>query len=349
MMERRVKRGAVAVCAFLVGFLFAGLMAYASGAKEPQTAEEFFKGKTINFIVTNEPGSGFDTYTRAVAPYLQKYIPGSKVIVTNIPDAGGIIGQNKVYTAEPNGLTICMTSGAGMMFSQLRELPGVKFDLRNHIWLGRVASEVHVMIVSKQSPFRSFEDLVRYKEPFRFAASGVGSDDYIVVGIIADALNLPLEQIVGYEEGGEWLAIVKGEVWGGQGSWGSTRQFIESGDAIPVLQITTERSQLLPDVPTIVEVVDQEHKSLATAVASIFAFDRVICAPPGVPEDRVALLREALRKTFDDPGYQEDLKKLKRVHVPATGEQTDTIMRQAFDQADLLSDVLAGLPRVEED
>jgi tripartite-type tricarboxylate transporter receptor subunit TctC len=349
MKNKASGRLSVSLCLALVLLLCAGMAAYSGGQNEPVPAEEFYKGKTINFIVTNEAGSGFDTYTRAVAPYLQKYIPGSKVIVTNMPDAGGIIGQNKTYTAKPNGLTICMTSGAGMMFSQVRGLPGVKFDLQKHIWLGRVASEVHVMIVSKNSPFRSFQDLMSHKEPFKFAASGVGSDDYISVAVITQALDLPLEQIVGYEEGGEWLAIVKGEVWGGQGSWGSTRQFIESGDAIPILQITTERSSLLPDVPAIVEVVDEKNKALATAVASIFAFDRVICAPPGVPEDRVKMLREALRKTFEDPGYQEDLKKLKRVHVPATGEETEAIMKQAFAQAGSLAAVLATLPVVEED
>jgi len=345
---KKKEKTAVSICLALALILCVGTATFAGGQKAA-TAEEFFKGKTINFIVTNEPGSGFDTYTRAVAPYVQKNIPGSKIIVTNMDEAGGIIGQNKAFAAEPNGLTICMTSGAGMLFAQLRELPGVKFDLREHIWLGRVAAEVHVMVVSAKSPFRSWDDVVSYKEPFRFSASGVGSDDYIVVEIIRDALDLTLEQIVGYEEGGEWLATVKGEAWGVQGSWSSVRQFMDSGDVIPVLQTTTERSDILPDVPTIVEVLPEDKKDLGRACASIFAFDRVICAPPGVPEDRVRVLREAFKKAFDDPGYQADLKKLKRPHVPATGEETETMMRQAFAQADTLAAILEKLPRVEED
>jgi tripartite-type tricarboxylate transporter receptor subunit TctC len=317
-------------------------------ACQQQSAANFFKGKTINFVVTNDPGSGFDTYTRTLAPYIQKYIPGSTVIVTNVPDAGGIIGQNQVYKAAPNGLTICMTSGAGMMLAQLRKLPGVQYDLAKQVWLGRVASETHVMVISKNSPFKSFQDVMAYKEPFRFSGSGVGSDDYIAVAILADALKLPLTQVVGYEESGEWLAIVKGEVWGGQGSWGSVRQFVEEGDVLPVLQITTARDPLLPNVPTITEVVDAAHQGIAKAIAGLFAFDRVICAPPGVPADRVKILRDAISKSFDDPGYQADLVKVKRVHRPASGAETEQIMKDAFAQADQLSEVLKTLPIVED-
>jgi tripartite-type tricarboxylate transporter receptor subunit TctC len=341
-----MKKG-IAISLVLAVLVLAGTAGvFAGGQKE--SAEQFFKGKTINFIVTNDPGSGFDTYTRAVAPFLQKYIPGSTVIVTNMPDAGGIVGQNKVYKAPPNGLTICMTSGAGMMLAQLRKLPGVQYDLQKQVWLGRVAAETHVMIVSKNSPFKEFKDIMAYKEPFKFSGSGVGSDDYIAVAILAHSLSLPLTQVVGYEESGEWLAIVKGEVWGGQGSWGTVRQFIEQGDVLPVLQITTERNSLLPNVPTIVEVVDEQHQGMARAIAGLFAFDRVICAPPGVPADRVQILREAIKKTFDDPAYQEELKKLKRVHVPATGEETEEVMKMAFAQADKLAEVLATLPEVKD-
>lgn len=349
---KKMEKKAVMICLALALIFCVGTATFAGGQKEATqkeaAPEEFFKGKTINFIVTNDPGSGFDTYTRAVAPYVQKNIPGSKIIVTNMDEAGGIIGQNKAYAAEPDGLTICMTSGAGMLFAQLRKLPGVKFDLQKHIWLGRVAAEAHVMIVSTKSPFKNFDDILAYKEPYNFAASGVGSDDYIVVEIIRDALNLPLKQIVGYEEGSEWLAVVKGEAWGSQGSWSTVRQFIDTGDALPVLQITTERSEMLPEIPTMIEVMDEEHKDLGRAMASIFAFDRVICAPPGVPEDRVRVLREAFKKAFDDPGYQADLKKLKRVHVPATGEETEESMLQAFAVAETLSALLDRLPKVEE-
>ena len=342
MMSRR---SVVVLLAAILSFV---AVMTASALGQQQSATEFFKGKTINFVVTNDPGSGFDTYTRTLAPYIQKYIPGSTVIVTNVPDAGGIIGQNQVYKAAPNGLTICMTSGAGMMLAQLRKLPGVQYDLAKQVWLGRVASETHVMIVSKLSPFKSFKDVMARKEPFRFSGSGVGSDDYIAVAILADALKLPLTQVVGYEESGEWLAIVKGEVWGGQGSWGSVRQFVDEGDVLPVLQITTARDPLLPNVPTITEVVDAAHLGIAKAIAGLFAFDRVICAPPGVPANRVKVLRDAVSKSFDDPGYQADLVKVKRVHRPASGAETEQIMKDAFAQADQLSEVLKTLPIVED-
>jgi tripartite-type tricarboxylate transporter receptor subunit TctC len=332
----------------LVVVLFTGAAVAAMASGQQQTGADFFKGKTINFVVTNGPGSGFDTYARALAPYIQKYIPGSTVIVTDVEDAGGIIGQNQVYRAAPNGLTICMTSGAGMMLAQLRGLPGVQYDLAKQVWLGRVAAETHVVVVSLNSPFKTFKDVMNYKQPFRFSGSDVGSDDYIATAIWAEALNIPVTQVVYNEEGGEWLAVVKGDTWGVEGSWGTVRQFIDDGDVLPVLQITTARDPLLANVPTITEVVDAEHQGIAKAVAGLFAFDRVICGPPGMSAERTQILRDAISKSFDDPGYQADLAKLKRVHRPASGVETEQIMKDAFAQADQLSQILKTLPVVED-
>jgi tripartite-type tricarboxylate transporter receptor subunit TctC len=101
-------------------------------------------------------------------------------------------------------------------------------------------------------------------------------------------------------------------------------------------------------VPTITEVVDAAHMGIAKAIAGLFAFDRVICAPPGVSADRVKVLRDAISKSFADPGYQADLVKVKRVHRPASGTETEQIMKDAFAQADQLSEVLKTLPIVED-
>src|SRR5262244_2558755 len=69
---------------------------------------DMFKGKTITYIVATSPGGGYDTYGRMIALYMQKYLPGSRIIVKNVPGAGNIIGANEIYAARPDGLTIGM-------------------------------------------------------------------------------------------------------------------------------------------------------------------------------------------------------------------------------------------------
>ena len=62
---------------------------------------EMFKGKTITYIVATGPGGGYDTYGRLIARYLQKHLPGSRVLVRNVPGAGHIVGANTIYAAKP--------------------------------------------------------------------------------------------------------------------------------------------------------------------------------------------------------------------------------------------------------
>src|ERR687889_334791 len=77
-----------------------------------------FEGERITYIITTDPGGGYDTYGRLVAKYLEKHLPGSQVIVQNIPGAGHIVGTNTLFAAEPDGLTIG-SFNTGLINSQL--------------------------------------------------------------------------------------------------------------------------------------------------------------------------------------------------------------------------------------
>ena len=85
-----------------VAFLLVGARAAAAA----ESAQDFYKGKTISYIVATSPGGGYDTYGRLVARYMNKYLPGSKIIIRNLPGAGHVIGANTIYASKPDGLTI---------------------------------------------------------------------------------------------------------------------------------------------------------------------------------------------------------------------------------------------------
>ena len=95
----------------------------------------FFKGKTVVLIVSTRPGGDYDFFGRLIASGLKKYLPGSTVIVKNIPGGGMVIGANEIYKAIPNGLTIG-TFNSGILVSQLVKSAGVHFDLSKFTWLG---------------------------------------------------------------------------------------------------------------------------------------------------------------------------------------------------------------------
>src|SRR3954468_19116116 len=98
-------------------FVATGLSATASA----QTGADFYRGKTITYIVSTAPGGGYDLYGRLTAEYMQKYLPGSTFVVKNIPGAGHLIGANTIYASKADGLTIG-TFSTGLIYNQLVKL-----------------------------------------------------------------------------------------------------------------------------------------------------------------------------------------------------------------------------------
>jgi len=88
----------------LLFWLSAGIIMIAA----PSRGDDFYKGKTIRFIVGYAPGGGYDSYTRAVARYIGRHIPGNpSIVVENMEGAGSLLAANYMFNkAEPDGLTV---------------------------------------------------------------------------------------------------------------------------------------------------------------------------------------------------------------------------------------------------
>src|SRR5688572_18579923 len=133
----------------------------------PVTAQEyFFGGVKITYFITTDPGGGYDTYGRLVDKYLEKHLPGSQVIVQNIPGAGHIVGTNTFFAAEPDGLTIG-SFNTGLINSQLLGREGIQFDLAQMSWIGKAATDTRSLVVSKDCEYQSIEDMKAADEPIK--------------------------------------------------------------------------------------------------------------------------------------------------------------------------------------
>src|SRR6185503_1916355 len=115
--------------AVLAGALMFSAPAFAANS-------DMFRGKTITYIVSTTPGGGYDTYSRLIVRHLQKYLPGSRILVKNVPGAGNVIGANQIYTARPDGTTIGMFN-TGLIYDQLIRNRGLMFDLSKFSWVGK--------------------------------------------------------------------------------------------------------------------------------------------------------------------------------------------------------------------
>jgi tripartite-type tricarboxylate transporter receptor subunit TctC len=179
----------------------------------------FYKGKVINYIVAARPGIGYDSYARVIGKYMQKYIPGTTVIVKNLPGAGHITGANETYLAKPDGLTVG-TFNTGLIYSQILKQPGIRFDLTKYSWVGKAASDQRVLVVGLKSPYKTIRDIIDSKEPVNMAASGAGNSAYNETILTAVALGAKtMKPLPGYSGREAEMAVLRGEVAGTSGAY----------------------------------------------------------------------------------------------------------------------------------
>jgi tripartite-type tricarboxylate transporter receptor subunit TctC len=294
---------------------------------------DFFRGKTVTIIVPHGPG-GMDTYARAIAPYLQKYLPGSKVEVRNVPEGGGITGRNQIYAAAPDGLTLGLTTIAGALLAEWAEQPGVQYKTAEFSYIGRVNAEANLIVVSPKTGFETMADIIHAKK-ISMGFSGLGSDDYYIALIAAHVLGYQVEahtEFMGINDAS--LACVRGDVDAILFPYASVKPQIEAQTVVPVVVFNDTRLPSLPNVPTIFEVAPAENKNIMQALVQIYALDRILFAPPNMSARRLQILRDALDKVMADPDFQENMVKINRPINYLTGAETTQLLENILSSED---------------
>jgi tripartite-type tricarboxylate transporter receptor subunit TctC len=302
-----------------------------------QTGADFYKGKTLTYIVATPPGGGYDFWGRLVAEYMQKYLPGSTVIVKNMPGAGHLVGANATYAAKPDGLTIG-TFNTGLIYAQVIKLDGAKFDLSKMSWIGKATSDPRVIAIASHSPIKTFDDLRAQKAPVNFATSGGGtSSDFVEINMLANVFKLNLKILTGYSGTERRLAMRRGEIAGTTGSRSSFGSFVQEGQGRFIAQIGGNDT----DVPQLKDLAkDPSAKALVSMLQAQGDIARLTAGPPGIPQDRLDALRAAYRKAMEDPEMQAKAEKLERSVEPAYGEDVANMIKAALNQPPEIVDML---------
>jgi tripartite-type tricarboxylate transporter receptor subunit TctC len=263
---------------------------------------------------------------------MQKYLPGSRVIVRNVPGAGHIVGANTLYNSRPDGLTIA-TFNTGLIYTQLLERQGVQFDLSKMEWIGSAAHDIRVIILPTNSPHKSFEEYMNSGDVLRVAAAGVGSAAYNDTRIVAEALHLNVEIIPGFEGNEGQLSMMRGEVTALLGAAGTFTQFVNNGGGYYALAVSGD-SRPLPGVPQARDfVTDDRGRRLLGLIEALSELGRLTAAAPGIPPERLAALREAYRLSLEDPELLREAELLNLPIEPAYGDDVRDLVLTALDQS----------------
>jgi tripartite-type tricarboxylate transporter receptor subunit TctC len=302
------------------------LMSCGAGCASPRGDPGFFRGKTVTIIVPYGKGGGFDAYARAIAPFLQKYLPGSRVEVKNVTGNGGNDGRNMIFAAPPDGLTLGFTPGSGALLAEWGGDPRVRYRTAEFSWIGRVNAEANIMVASPKTGFRKIEDVIK-AGTLSMGFTGVGSDDYTIALVTAKLLGYTVNTRVSFLSSGDAnLACVQGDIDAVQFPKSSVMPQIEAGTLTPLVTFSASRAADLPDVPTIFEVMPAGLQRLMRAVVQIYALDRTMLAPPGMPPGRLKALRDALDRSMADAELKQNLAQLKRPVDYLTGVETERLL-----------------------
>lgn len=302
--------------------------ATARGRGGPASAAAFFRGKTITYIVATSPGGGYDTYGRLVARYMSKYMPDTKIIVRNLPGAGHVIGADTIYAAKPDGLTIG-TFNTGLIYMQLLHAPGVRFDLTRMSWIGKAAADPRVLLVSRKSGITSVRQLLDpSRPPTVLFAAGMGSAGYLDTRLAAFAIHLNVRLIPGYGGSEGTMSMLRGETEGTIGSESSYAQFVSQGEGSYLLQFGGPRGGPIPHAMPLAGTPDA--KKLLELIAAESEVSRLTAGPPGIPADRLELLRRVYLEALADPGLQAQARRMDAPVEPMGGAAVQQIIDAAL-------------------
>jgi tripartite-type tricarboxylate transporter receptor subunit TctC len=296
----------------------------------------YYQGKTLTILRGGTPGGYGDLQARALIPFLKKYIPGEPtIIIEHKPGAAGRTAINYIYSAaKPDGLTIGAV-GNVLVSGPILGLAGANYDLDKLIYIGSTESGSPTAFVTrKESGFDSVEKL-RAATGVRIGANTVGHITYINGRLAAYLLGLNEPKfVVGYSSPERDVALLRGEVDGGSMSSATIQQNPSLVDKVHFHTIITvpkgryiaPYSRATPEIDSFAKS-EKEHRLLNLYRAFDYPRWPYILAP-GTPKELVNILREAMAKSFKDPGFAAEFKNLTGVDPsPITAETIEAAIK----------------------
>ena len=301
-------------------------------------AQDFYKGKTIHFIVGYSAGGSFDQYTRLIARHIGKHIPGNpSTVVENMTGAGGIILANHLYNrAKPDGLTVGAWA-APLVLQHVMGNEATKFDGRKFGYVGVPSPYDTGCYFSRDSGIKTMEDWFASKRTIKISSIGPGTSTSDIPKLLKTALRLPLDVLDGYKGGAEArLAVVSGEVDAFCGSWQATktvwRSELESGKIHLVVQISLKAHPELKTVPLGISYAKTEEARVFLKVAdSAHGYQFPYSVPPGTPQDRLQTLQKAFMDVLKDPQLLAEAQKAHLEIDPVDGPTLAKIFAGLYD------------------
>ena len=309
-------------------------------SSQKSAADDFYKGKTIRFVVGLAAGGGYDLSARIIGRHMGKHIPGNPtIVVENMTGAGSLIAANYTFnSAKPDGLFVGVWNG-GLILRQALGDKAMRFDGRKFGWIGAPTKGTPYCSIMAHTGLKSWKDVLAANRELKMGSTGPGTTYDDVPQILNRTNGTKFKVISGYEGTSTILvAMRRKEVDGGCWTWESARTTARpmldaKGDdkLIPFLIHSREPDPEVKDLPLIPEVIKgEDNLSAYRTWSGTYEFQRPFSVPPATPKDRLQILRKAFTATMKDPEFIAEAEKSKLETTYVSGEEVDKYVSQVL-------------------
>jgi tripartite-type tricarboxylate transporter receptor subunit TctC len=313
--------------------------------------QDFYKGKSLTIITSTGAGGPYDMVARIVGKYMTKYIPGNPpAVVQNMPGAGHVRATNFLYNHAAKDGTVIATVANSIPLNQLIDAKGVRYDAKQFNWIGTTGISNLVTVAWHTTGVKSIDD-ARTTELVT-GVTGTGSGTYLYPAVMNALLGTKFKLVMGYKSTPEIdIAMERGEVnarSGGSiaGMMQERSDWFVEKKVIVLAQVGAKREASLPDVPLMEELGrTADERALLKLVSSPVALGRPFLTAPGVPADRVAILREAFDATMADAEFLDDARRaqldLNPMNGAAVADMVNEVLNTRSDLVDRVRSIIA--------
>ncbi|HWG05254.1 MAG TPA: tripartite tricarboxylate transporter substrate-binding protein, partial [Beijerinckiaceae bacterium] len=290
----------------------------------PAAAEDFYKGKSVTLFI-DAGGGSYESYARLLAQYMPRYIPGQPaIVVKQMLGASGLRLTNYMYNVAPKDGTEIAGVHAQIPTQPLFSRQGIQYNPDELSWIGNLTRETFVEYVWHTSPVQSIADSRAKEAIIGGQAPGSMSID---TAILSNAIiGTKFKIVTGYSGLPETLlALERGEINGGVGAYGefvsAKPDWLKDGKIKFIAQLGLQKNNNIPDVPLLIDLIATPGDRRAMELfLSRGVTGKPYFAPPGLPKDRLAILRSAFDSAVKDPDLLADAAKQRfEINEPMNG------------------------------
>jgi tripartite-type tricarboxylate transporter receptor subunit TctC len=301
-----------------------------------QSPADFYRGKTVTFLIGYPTGNGYDSYSRLLIRYLQHHIPGSPTVLPeNMPGAGSMVMINHLYNVAVKDGTVIGLPSRDLLIEPLLGNATAKFDARKFAWIGSMNRDTAVCVAWAKTGVKTLDELKT--RSLAVGATGTASGSYLLPQLLNAVLGTKFKVILGYPDASAVnIALERGELEGFCTSYAAIQtsrpQWLTEHQVNILAVLGMSHGADIPkEVPMVTDMT--KDASALQAMTLVFAsqeMGRPVAGPPGMPADRLKAMRVAFDETMKDPEFLADAKKQRLAIDPINGDAVDALVNKMY-------------------